>query len=340
MKIAVFAFTARACDLALRVSNVLSKQAEEIRLFAPEKFSRADFAPYCPPFADFVAPQFAWADLLIFVGSSGMAVRAIAPSVRSKKTDPAVLVLDEAGRFVISLLSGHIGGANALTAQLAAALGATPVITTATDVNGKFAVDEWAARNGMHIGSMALAKAVAAEILERDVPLCADAPIVTSLPGGTVAAREGELGIYIGFYDKKPFDKTLQLTPKVLTLGIGCRKNTTEESIAAAVDSALSLAGIDPNAIAQAASIDLKAEETGLLDFCEHRSIPIRFYSAEELSRVEGDFTPSAFVRGVTGVDNVCERAAMAGAEKLILKKTAMDGVTVAIAEKSWEVAF
>ena len=118
-------------------------------------------------------------------------MRSIAPFVRDKKTDPAVLCLDERASFVIPLLSGHIGGANALAARLAGALGAKAVITTATDVNGKFAVDAWAAQNGCAIEDFALAKRFAAEILEHDLPLCSEFPVCPPLPGGVVAAAEG-----------------------------------------------------------------------------------------------------------------------------------------------------
>ena len=164
MKLAVFAFTRRGCETARLGVGALNP--EQCRMFAPEKFCQPDFEGYMPPLAEFVGPVFSWADAILFVGSTGMAVRAIAPWVKDKKTDPAVLVTDEAGQFVISLLSGHIGGANELTRLLARKLGATPVVTTATDVNGKFSVDDWAARNHLTIGSMAAAKAVSAAILE------------------------------------------------------------------------------------------------------------------------------------------------------------------------------
>ena len=94
--------------------------------------------------AGWTAQQFAAADALVFVGAAGIAVRAIAPHCQSKATDPAVVVLDECGRFAVPLLSGHLGGANDLACRLGAACGAVPVITTATDANGLFAVDEWA----------------------------------------------------------------------------------------------------------------------------------------------------------------------------------------------------
>lgn len=336
MKLAVFAFTRRGCELARKGAAVLNP--DQCRRFAPEAFRPADFEAYQPPLSEFVKPLFSWADALLFVGSTGMAVRAIAPWVKDKKTDPAVLVMDESGQFVISLLSGHIGGANALTRQLARALGAAPVVTTATDVRGRFSVDDWAARNGLAIGSMEAAKAVSAAILEGDVPLLCDYPIATALPSGIVPGHSGPIGIYIGWRDISPFDTTLLLIPRVLNLGIGCRRDTPEEKIAAAVDKVLG--AIPMEAVKKVVSIDLKSREPGLLSFCAHRNLPAVFYSAEELNRVPGDFPASQRVKQVTGVDNVCQRAAMVDGKRCILPKQALDGVTVALAETEWEAVF
>lgn len=338
MKLAVFAFTRRGCGTARRVKEALG--CDECRMFTMAKFNQPDFEPYQPPLTAFTQPIFQWADLIVFVGSTGMAVRAIAPWVRDKKTDPGVIVVDEAGNYAISLLSGHIGGANLETRILAQNIGAQSVITTATDINGKFSVDDWAARNGLVIGSMSAAKAVAAAILEADVPIACDFPISGTLPNGTYAGDSGKIGIYIGYRNIQPFGVTLQLIPKVLQLGLGCRRGTPEAAIEKAVQTVLGRAGISMEAIAGAASIDLKANEEGLLAFCHTHWLPVQFYTAQELSEVPGDFPASGFVASVTGVDNVCQRSAMLGAEKCIIEKTAMDGVTVAVAQKKWEAVF
>lgn len=336
MKLAVFAFTRRGCETGRRAAAVLN--AEQCRRFAPEKFHQADFEPYQPPLAAFVGEQFSWADALLFIGSTGMAVRGIAPWVQSKKTDPAVIVMDEEGKFVISLLSGHIGGGNRLCRLLAEGLGAVPVITTATDVNNKFSVDEWAARSGLAIEDMAAAKRVSAAILEGNIPLYSDYPVSSPLPSGVKFGREGEIGIYIGWRNISPFGTTLRLIPRVLNLGIGCRRGTTEEKIAEGVKKALK--NIPMEAILKVVSIDLKQDEPGLLEFCRKRGLKAVFYSAEELNRVPGDFPASARVKRITGVDNVCQRAAMVDGKRCILEKQAMDGVTVALAETEWEAVF
>lgn len=339
MKLAVFAFTRRGCDLAEKVAH-LFPEAEEVRLYTMEKFNLSGFLPIRSPLPAFVGPVFSWADVLIFVGACGIAVRAIAPWVKDKKEDPAVLVADEGGQFVISLLSGHIGSANRLAKELAGKLGAAPVVTTATDVNGRFSVDEWAAKQGFAILDFRLAKAVSAAILEADIPLCADAPIAASLPTGVTLGDRGALGIYIGYRRAAPFTETLTLVPKCLHLGIGCRRGTSREAIEGAVLGVLEEHGFRREAVKTVSSIDLKASEPGLLAFCKAWNLPVSFFSAGQLQEVPGKFSSSPFVKKTTGVDNICERSAMVGASKIIVPKTARDGVTVALAEESWEVVF
>ena len=338
MRIAVFAYSRRGCALARRVLAALPDAEGEC--YTLPRFEEAGFRPIPQPSRPFYGELFGTMDALIFVGAAGIALRSVAPHVRSKKTDPAVLCLDELGTWVIPLLSGHIGGANALARTLGSALGAQCVITTATDVNRRFSVDTWATENGYALSSMAAAKAVSAAILEGDVPFLSDLPVLTEPAPGLTPGEKGSVGVYIGWEIKEPFDTTLRLVPKVLHLGVGCRRGTEEEAIRTAVEGTLAAVGIDPAAIRCAASIDLNKDEGGLLAFCEHKAWPIAFYSAEELKALPGDFTPSEFVAKVTGVDNVCERAALMGAEKLILHKTAVNGVTVALAAEKTEVRF
>ena len=201
-------------------------------------------------------------------------------------------------------------------------------------------MDAWAARHNLAITSMAEAKAVSAAILERPVPLVSRFPIATGLPAGVVAGEQGEIGICISHLREKPFVHTLLLVPPVLHLGIGCRRGTPTEAFREAVDRVLDEHSIHPKAIRQAASIDIKSNEEGLLAFCHERAFPIAFYTAEQLRAVPGAFTPSPCALKHTGVDNVCERSSMIGAERLLVKKTVHNGVTVAVAMTSWEVRF
>ena len=324
LRAAIFCFSDRGAALAERIAG-LFPGARRIR-------PRGDLAARTAEF-------FRECDALIFVGAAGIAVRAIAPHVAAKTADPAVIVADDCGRHVVSLLSGHIGGANRLTRQIAARIGAEPVVTTATDVNQRFSIDEWAARRGLSIESMDAAKRFSAEILRRDLPLTGDFPVDGPLPAGVFPGAEGDVGAAISCYRKHPFAVTALLSPRIVHLGIGCKRGAGAEAIAAAVDG-LNLA---PGAIVRAASIDVKAHEPGLLAFCRARGIEIRFYSAAELSAAEGEFTPSEFVKKTVGVDNVCERAAAVSAgpgAKIFIRKTRGDGVTVAAAMQDWRISF
>ena len=201
-------------------------------------------------------------------------------------------------------------------------------------------MDAWAAKNGYIIDSMPAAKAVSAAILEKDIPLYCDLPIVTGYPSGVIAGDSGEIGICVSWQDKQPFKQTLRLIPPVLHLGIGCRRGTSCEAIDRAVKAVLQRHNIDIRAVKCVSSIDLKQHEPGLLQYCANSGRQAQFYSAQQLMQARGEFTPSEFVRTVTGVDNVCERAALIGADKLIVKKTAADGVTVAVAAEKSEVRF
>jgi len=277
MKLALFAYSRRGRDTALRARDCLLGPGDECRCFAPEKFAGGEFQVLGSPCAQAAGPLFAWADALVFVGAAGIAVRSIAPWVRDKRTDPAVLCVDELGRFVVPLLSGHIGGANALALRLAEELGAVPVVTTATDVNGRFSVDAWAARQGLFLDSMKAAKAVSAAILEGPVPLCCDFPIEGELPPGVVRGDGGAVGICVSWRRKAPFRETLLLVPPVLRLGLGCRRGIAPEAVRAAVEQVLDQHGIHPRAVKGAASIDLKRDEAGLLDCCAAQGWPLDF---------------------------------------------------------------
>jgi len=335
MKIAIFAYSHGGCAAARRVRAVLA-EAETVCYAVP----RLEEAGFLPLAKDIYRERFSSMDALIFIGACGIAVREIAPYLVSKKTDPAVLCIDEKMQFVIPLLSGHIGGANDLARRLAAALGASAVITTATDVNGKFAADAWAAKNGCAISSMLLAKKVAAEILEHDVPLVSDFPIKGALPGGIVEKTQGALGIVIGYCTKEPFAETLRLTPRVLRVGIGCRRDKDPEELAQQVDRVLAQYQIAPESICKIASIDLKTHERAICQLAETWKVPFVTFSAETLLQMPGAYALSDFVKQTTGVGNVCERAAVAALEeqerknpKWICRKQAGNGVTVALLE-------
>lgn len=282
--------------------------------------------------ADWTSRNFARCNALVFVGAVGIAVRAIAPHCRSKATDPAVVVVDEAGQFAIPVLSGHLGGANALARALATACGAVPVITTATDVRGVFAVDEWAKQAGCTVLEPERIKKVSGRLLAGEpVGFWSEFPVNGTPPAGvSPAPSQQQADFALTLF---PQGEGLHLVPVIGVLGVGCRRGTTAQQLEAAFAAFCARCALSPRCICAAASIDLKQNEAGLLEFCAAHRWAVSFYSAGQLKAVPGSFTPSAFVCSVTGVDNVCERAAALAARGTIrIPKQAADGVTFALA--------
>ncbi len=282
----------------------------------------------------FTAEYFGKYEALIFVGSVGIAVRAAAPHIRSKTTDPAVVAVDDSGKFAVSVLSGHIGGANELAEKVAEIIGAVPVITTATDTHGLISPDVFAKKNGLVITDMNAAKAVAAAFLDgAKVGFRCGYPH-SELPRGLTECDSGDLGICIsGNPDERPFATTLPLLPRNLIVGIGCRRGTSAEAITTHITRIFAEKGLDLRRLAAVATIDIKADETGLSEFCERLGLSLKTFTPDELMSVDGKFSHSDFVEKTTGADNVCERAAVFAGGRILVPKTARNGITAAVAE-------
>lgn len=324
-------------------AQTAKKAAALLPDFLTERYARTvDPSLSGTQLARFAQQAMADCDLIVFVGAVGIAVRAVAPYLAGKAFDPAVVVIDEAGRFVIPLLSGHLGGANELAQRLADGLGAQAVITTATDGRAAFAVDSWAAAHDCTVVDPQHIKHVSGSLLRSEpVGLRSDFPVDGRLPAQVTLDGAPDSGFCIGFDTKAaPFAHTLHLVPRVILLGIGCRKGTDAQTIEQAVQAALDAAGVPWDAVRGVASIDVKQNEPGLLHFCENHGLQLTVFSAETLRAVPGDFTPSDFVARTVGVDNVCERAAVCAAAggTLLCHKRAQNGVTVALAQQDWRV--
>ena len=248
---------------------------------------------------------------ILFVGSVGIAVRTIAPYVSDKLSDSAVIVVDELGKNVVPVLSGHYGGANELAVEIAGIIDATPVITTATDINNVFAVDVFAKKNGLWISDKSKIKEVSSKALK------------------------GEK-LHVEQRDEFITVEDLELIPKRLVLGMGCKKGKSFECLRDFILSNYDAKYLKENLYA-ICSIDVKVREIGLIKVAQYFGVPFITYSADELKEVQGDFTDSEFVDDTVGVGNVCERAALLGAGedgKLIKRKLANDGMTLAEARR------
>ena len=328
--IGIIAFTKAGCALAKKLADGLGLGSGSV--CGPARFADELGIDAYGSLDAWTQAHFTTDDALIFVGASGIAVRAIAPHVRDKFSDPAVVSVDEAGRFVVPLLSGHVGGANELAREVAAITGGQAAVSTATDVNGLFAVDEWAARHGFAILERSIAKEISAALLDgRPVGFKSDFELDEKPSGVTEGAAD--IGFVVSLDDSAmPFPRTLHLVPRVATVGVGCRKGTDPSALEQAVADALAEAKVSVKAVTTIASIDVKKDEQAILELAAKMGWSPVFYTADELAAVPGEFSSSDFVKRTVGVDNVCERAACASGGELVLGKQAGGGITVAIA--------
>ena len=309
MNLCAAAFSERGAKLARRIALAFGGSA-----WAPEKYAGGGVLPFGGSLGEWTKERFAEAEALVFVSSCGIAVRAVAPYLKGKDKDPAVIVADERGLSVISLLSGHIGGANELTLRIAEAIGARPVITTATDVNGITPPDSWAVKNNCAIENLPAAKRVAAELLS----------------GHAVGvAVTDEL-------QPAPYPVTLWLRPKNLIVGVGCKRGTEPELLRGCFLDFMKQSGYSPLSVASVASVEQKKDEAAVAGLAEFYEIPFETFSAETLMALPGEFTPSPAALAAVGTDNVCERAALAASRGgyMVRLKTKYPGITFALARK------
>lgn len=348
MKYAIISVSKTGAELGVRVKRSISGEGT---LYERKGSESGEEAVYFNRTLALTADIFPAYDGILFIMASGIAVRAIAPHVVSKASDPAVLVMDECGKHCVSLLSGHLGGANAWAREVAAAVGADPVITTATDVHERRAPDD-----------------IAREMMMRVEPLGALKPVNSIIAEGkrfawfldmetegaqSIGKRLTEKGISwqpLSEKDDNNYDGCaiisnshivlnkphVCLRPKNLFIGMGCKRGTPEALIREAYEGALAKCGAYGYQVASLASVTLKADEKGLLDFASSMKLPIHFYKPEELKKITEEYhlTISPFVEKTIGVGNVCQSAALMESMKgkTLLPKTRFVSATVAIA--------
>lgn len=352
MKLAIISFTENGIKLSKTVAKRLSRR--KVTLYTKcSRYTAEDLKVQRvkESLQVWTAQRMAEGDALLFIGACGIAVRAIAPNLTDKLHDVPVLVMDEEGQYVIPILSGHVGGANELARELADLMDACPVITTATDVQKKFAVDLFAKRNHLEIMNKdgiakVSAKALAGEQLT--IAVCAQNiecyhPKFCEVCEEDFTEAENQLLREASMHKQNqeacgveqplrlvPYVKDQQidivvsempdnknaliwLRPKRYVVGMGCRKNKASEELLAFYQETLEQAMVEPGEVYALASIDKKKDEPGLLAISERMRIPFFTYTAEELNRVGACVHSSEFVKAQVGVDNVCERAAFAG---------------------------
>jgi cobalt-precorrin 5A hydrolase len=354
--IAVVAITRRGVETALKIQKGLDTAGFASTVYAPKKYNQNGVLVFDKKFADFLKEIYSKVDAVVAVMASGIIIRSVAPLLESKLIDPAVVGVDAMGKFSISLLSGHLGGANDLANIVAKTINAIPVVTTATDVMGKQSVDELAKNLHLIIENPDSLVAVNSAIVNGDrvVLVLVASPKIPANAVGTFEVKTAQTGEealeIISGYDAgivithdplgvasftKPF--TILKTRNVV-VGLGARKEAPADAIITAVDSALEKVHVPLSRVYRFATVDIKRDSQPMLDAVVKLGAPLEFLSVEALRSVNyGDLSPdSAMVQEKIGIGGVCERAALLVAgnnSKLILKKMKLNGVTVAIAE-------
>lgn len=352
MKLAIISFTENGIKLSQTVAKRLS--GRKVMLYTKcSRYTAEDLKVQRvkESLQVWTAQRMAEGDALLFIGACGIAVRAIAPNLTDKLHDVPVLVMDEEGQYVIPILSGHVGGANELARELADLMDACPVITTATDVQKKFAVDLFAKRNHLEIMNKdGIAKVSAKALAGEQLTIAIRAKNIECYHPKFCEVREEDFteaenqllreanmhkhdwevcGVepplrLVPYVKNQQIDIVVSetpdnkyaliwLRPKRYVVGMGCRKNKATEELLAFYQETLEQAMVEPGEVYALASIDKKKDEPGLLAISERMRIPFFTYTAEELNRVGACVHSSEFVKAQVGVDNVCERAAFAG---------------------------
>lgn len=330
-KYKIICFTDKGKELMERLSKALL--SVDSSLFSNSKGQSIEAVPSLKKWC---GDNFVKGNALIFIGACGIAVRTIAPFIKDKTTDPAALVMDEKGEYVIPILSGHLGGAVDAGKEIALLTGATLVQTTATDVEGEFAADVYAAKNGLVIDDIKKVKDYTAKLLKTGKSSYyvdedyEDYLKLSEIPSNIekTAPYEAELIISPSVYD----GPALHLIPRCIVVGMGCKKGKSVDELMEALGKCLDELGIDKRAVRAVASADIKKNEQGLIDVSSELGAVFVTYDRDTLMAQEGDFTASDYVLKVTGSDNICERAAAVyGAKRFLMRKRAMDGITVAV---------
>jgi len=349
MSLAIIAITDGGADLARR----LCTRFPGAHSYLPERFRQKDAIRYsAEPVLQLLPRLFFEYDALVCIMATGIVVRVLAPHLRGKDKDPAVVVCDEKGRHAISLLSGHLGGANRLAQQIAAAIGAEAVITTATDLNGLPAWDDVARREALAIAPLKNIVRLNSLLLEQQKIVLVDpqrlvASYYTDLPNIRLleSPDEAPAGAAKGFvfvtnrlvpeWDERK--DLLRLHPQNLVVGIGCNRQTSSTEIEQVVAQIFARMQLYPGSIASLATIDAKGDEAGLLDYAQRVQLPINFYTPDELNRVEVPSPPSGHALAAVGATGVCEPAALLAAGpggEIIVCKQKCGNVTVAVAQR------
>ncbi|RKD30601.1 cobalt-precorrin 5A hydrolase [Thermohalobacter berrensis] len=339
MKWAVITLTRGALSLGKRIK----RKIPDIDLYTQPKWNDTDAISIAQNFKNFVGNIFTRYEVIIFIMATGIVVRTISEYIEDKTKDPGVLVIDEEGNHVISLLSGHIGGANSAAVKVAELIGAKPIITTASDVKNTIAVDTLAMKLNCEIENLEDAKKITSLIVNDEiVEIKSDIKIRIPLPKNIILNdlnNNHNIKGTIHITNKKIIDdhkSKVHLIPKNIVIGIGCRRGIPKKSIINAIDTVLNKLNLHPKSIKNFATVDIKRNEKGLIEASNYYNVSIKIFTKNEIKKVENKFNTSEFVRKTIGVGAVCEPCAYLSSNKgkFLLKKTSFNGITIAVWEE------
>lgn len=352
MKIGLIAFTKDGAELCFKTKIILEGSGHLCNAFAN---GRAVDAGLLDPLETSLT---LWAeralltyDVIIFIGTTGVAVRAIAPYLRNKTVDPAVLVIDEGANYVIPLIVGHISGANRLAMEIAERLSASEVITMQGNFTGRFSVDTWAVENNLYICNKEKIRDINGSYLDGEhIGIAGDFPVWGKVPVGVVPCTEEDfkenreiptVGVFISLSGKdRPFEKTLAMVPRIVTIGIDCDPETEFETVKATVEKVLEECNISVNAVKRISSIDTNRKASGILALCKEYKVRYGCFAETELDSVTEQ--SSLYKNAPIKIMGIAEKAAFLGSMRgeIIMREKEFNGVKLAIAAAEWKIIF
>lgn len=334
MKLAFWTVTKGAGNVAKEYKEKLKEYLKDynIDVFTLKKYD-VENTIQIEDFTSNINEKFSQYDGHIFIMASGIVIRKIAGLIGTKDKDPAVLLIDEGKHFVISLLSGHLGGANELTHSLANILKLIPVITTSSDVTGKIAVDTISQKLNAELEDLKSAKDVTSLIVNGQ-------KVNILLPKNVKVSDTNSADGFILVSNKKNIKYT-RIYPKNLILGIGCKKNTKAEDILSAIENCLDKNNLDIKSVKKIATVDVKENEQGLINAAKFLNLDLEIVSRDKIKKIQNQFEGSDFVEKTIGVRAVSEPVALlssVGNGKFLVMKEKYNGITISIYEEEIEI--
>ena len=321
MKLAVITVTEKGVRNGLKIKEKINCDVFTISKFMKEKTLLIENG-----LQNFFEKNLLKYDTFLFITASGIAVRTIAPFIKSKDKDPAVLTMDEEGNFIISLLSGHLGGANEAAKILGEITGAIPVISTASDVSGKIAVDTIAMKINGKLESLESAKKVTSLIVTgKEVDIKVPENMENENPQGVILIS-----------NRKNIE-IAKIIPQNIVVGIGCKKNKEAEKIIDAVKDSFEKLNLCEESIRIFATADIKENEAGIIGTAEYFGKELKIISREDIQKIENNFETSQFVKKSIGVGAVSAPCAFIGGNgrgKFLAEKLKYEGITISIFEE------